>query len=323
MTGHVTDEMIESRFDAIAPTLDDSAWEDVLRRADLDSPRPAVFSPHSRPSRSRSWLIGGRKFGAVIPVAVALVALTAVVLLAPWRSGPGSVNPAEAARVLDKTLAALTPRPGWVFHERVQIDQVVPGTSRRRAGLREVWIVNSPPYRYRQIIVNTRFAGAIETGGTAGSATGSVYDGATKTIFRSSVSGRLTVPSPPLGSWRSSISRDIRAGRARVIGRTTVNGRSAYEIEWLLSQSPIKLYVDASTYAPIKIDFPGLDRLDGYWWIASEHFVAYGYIPPTKRNLTLASLASSHPAARLAPATKMRASLRNRLNPRPPVSNGR
>lgn len=258
------------------------------------------------------------------PLVVAVAAAVAVVLAAPWQRGPASVPAAEAARVLNGALAALAPRAGWVFHERVQLDEVVPGTTARRIGLRELWIVNGPPSRFRQITTNVGFGGTIETGGTAGSPRGYVFDAKTRTIYRSQLDGRLLVPAQlASASWRLSIQRDVRAKQARVLGRTVIDGRSAYEIEWFLAQSPLKLYVDAATYAPITLEFPGLSYLDGHWWVASEHFTAYGYAQPTKDNLALTNIVALHPSARLARASEIPRALRTKLNPISHAPNGR
>ena len=252
------------------------------------------------------------------------LAVAVVVLVAPWHHGPASVPAAEAARVLSGTLAVLTPRAGWVFHERVQTIEVVPGTTKKRVGLRETWVINGPPHRYRQIETNEGFTGTVETGGTAGTPAGYVYDGTTKTIYRSALSGRFAVAAlPPPGSWRASISHDIRAKRARVVRRTVVDGRHAYEIEWLVSQSPYRLFVDATTYAPIEIEYPALGFIDNYWWAQSDRFVAYAYIRPSKKNLALANIVAAHPTAQIAPATDIPGALRTQLHPGFYVSSGR
>lgn len=304
-------DLLRSFRGNVAGPSDEVAARVFDRVSDISQPIP--------PPRGRS-----RLFRVAVPLVVAVAAVVAVVLVAPWQSGPALVPAAEAARVLKGTLAVLAPRAGWVFHERVQLDEVVPGTTDRRVGVREFWIVNHPPYRFRQITTNVGFRGTIESGGTAGSPVGYVFDANTQTIYRSPLDGRLIVPAQlASASWRLSIQRDVRAKQARVLRRTVVDGRSAYEIEWFLAQSPLKLYVDAATYAPIKLDFPGLNYLDGHWWVASEHFAAYGYTRPTKDTLTLTNIVALHPSARLAPASQIPRALRTQLKPIPQVTNGR
>lgn len=275
--------------------------------------------------QARPWPRPRRRLYATATLTgAALATALAVTLVAPWSHGPAAITPANAALILHKTVAAITPRPGWVFHERDQWSELVPGTSRRRTGTTELWVENKPPYRFRYLSDLPDLAAPVETGGTASSGRGFAFDPNTNTLYRQSVKGRVQPAfQDTAATLRKWIKHETAVGKAKVIGRTHIHGHNAYEIALFLAQVPIKLYVDATSYVPIELVWPGLRPLDGYWYDSTQRIVVYEYLPPTPANIRLADIQHTHPGATVAPASTMPQAFRNQVNPRYHTSAGR
>src|SRR5205823_14308565 len=106
-----------------------------------------------------------RLFVACALAATAALAAVALLLTSPW-SGPGAITPAEAAAVLLRTKAAVTPRPGWVFHWRLAVSMAAyPGADHYSDGYFEIWQETKRPYRLRVLTTFPDLRRPVETGG--------------------------------------------------------------------------------------------------------------------------------------------------------------
>jgi hypothetical protein len=268
---------------------------------------------------------GRRGFPTTVTlVAVALAAAVALVLIAPWSHGPAAISPANAALILHKTVAAIKPRSGWVLHERNEWFELVPGTGYKRHGTTELWIESKPPYRYRYLSDLPALSTPVETGGSASTGHGYAYDPHTSTLYSQSLRGVFAAPNSPDATkgLHNLIAQETAAGKAKITGRTRIDGQSVYEIALALAQLPITLYVNTTTYAPVRIVWPGLRPLDGHWFSSAQYTLVYEYLPPTPANLRLTNIQHSHPAAAIEPASKMPQTFRSQLYP-PPHGAGR
>ncbi len=248
-------------------------------------------------------------------IGVALATAAAVVLVAPWTHGPAAISSADAALILQRTTAAVTPHAGWILHEQTDWSKLVPGTNIKRHGTTELWVENKPPYNFRYLSDLPDLSTPLETGGSASTGRGYAYDPKTNTLYRQSVRGTVVAPGPQgAAGLRQVIAQETAAGKAKVTGRTRIDGHNVFEITIALSQPPIRLYVDTTTYAPVRIVWPGLRPIDGYWFSNAQSTVVYKYLPPTPANIRLANIENTHPAAAVAPSSKMPEAFRTQVN---------
>jgi hypothetical protein len=195
--------------------------------------------------------------------AAAIVAVTAIVLVAPRGGG-------SQAATLKRIRSALTPRPGWVLHERDVTRQIEVAGGPPVEIVSESWTRYAAPYSFREVI---RRPGSppVEKSGT-------VRNGA-------------HLPRDPAAELR----RAVAAGQAAIAGRLTVNGRSMLRIVPTTPQryGPWVDYVDATTFRPVRFEFSGLP-VRGRNGIPHPStsvvtITAYAYLPPTTVNLRLAN----------------------------------
>jgi hypothetical protein len=254
---------------------------------------------------------------------VTLIAVVVLALTAPWSHGPAAITRAQAALILHRTAAAITPRPGWVFHERGKVFEFVPGTPLRRTATTEIWVVDKPPYNFRFLTGVSDLTSPVETGGQGATGRGFAYDPQTDMLYRQPVERFLPRFEDPAAALRRQIAR----GRAKVLARTRINGRSVYEIVFAgpasEAQPTPRIFVDASTYVPVRISFMNVGYINGYWWESADDILTYEYLPPTGGNLALADIRRAHIRAAIAPAAKMPAAFRNRVKPPLPAAEDR
>lgn len=102
----------------------------------------------------------------------------------------------------------------------------------------------------------------------------------------------------PISKWDPVrvIQQAYRAGRLRVLGRTTLDGRAAYRAEVFSKHGPSgpTVIVDAHTYMPIEMIYY---KPSGGPPTLVTHVLAYGELPATSSNLALVRVAR-HPGAR-------------------------
>lgn len=224
--------------------------------------------------------------------AAAIVAATALVLAAPWSHG-------GQAAVLERVRSALTPRPGWILHERELVG----------ASVRETWALTAAPYTFREVI---RRPGSppLETGGDLRSRRRFVFSPASNTLYPEEAAF-AGVGNPPalMGDLRHAVA----TGKAALAGRATIGRQTIYRI---VPTTPQRdglwiAYVDGTTFRPVRFEFVGLRGSHAATSVMTV--TAYGYLPPTTITLRLASIRATHPTATLEPASALPANLRNRV----------
>lgn len=285
---------------------------ELLRAFRADVPEPSAearalararMSERTSGRRSRRWTgvpTLRRRVGAAAVVAVATaVAATVVLLLTPWRSGPGALTPAQASVVLQRVAAATAPRSGFVFHEQ---------TVTLRAGsepvTQETWRQDAPPYRFR-VIVTKRSGARVEIGGTASRLF--VYDGRKLKLFEDRPQIRLTPRRAPL---ERPVLRELLDGesvtpqdrRWTVVAKTKLGGRRVYRLDLRRPSTPdlkVSYYVDAETYVPVQIQTSELARGAS----RVTRVVSYEHLRPTAAIISRTDILTQHTDARIVSGT--------------------
>jgi hypothetical protein len=265
--------------------------EDARRRASTQLTR-AIEGQHRR--RTRIVLLIQRRPGRIMLAFAALAVATGVALFAstPWQSSPGFLEPAQAARFLERTRAALTPPAGTVLHFKV----VVAGTFGPSCSVTqpptEYWVDETPPYKYRAFEVTSKDickAGTlIEIGGEAASRK--------PTLEFRPPNMLATRPKWPTNTdWVASLRQAIGDGTAQHAGRTVLDGRMVERIRFDCIHAkfpicdPVVAYVDPTNLHPVRVEGGG-----GHF---SQDFATYEYLPGTPANRALADIRAQHPDA--------------------------
>jgi hypothetical protein len=218
-----------------------------------------------------------RSSGVAVSTLAALAAAGAAFMLL---AGGGAQAPSANAAILRHTLAALTPPRGTILYEQAQIS--TPGHAAQRYAL---WAQADRPHAYRVI----KWGHEASWNGRAFS----TYNAATN-IISMLPSGRGTVAArshEPI-DYAATLRSLVRSGQAQVAGTTTINGVKAYRLTVSHSPDPFLLgtvYVAASNYRPL--------RIQTVTYHETITFRAYKYLPSTRRNMSLLSLAAQHPGA--------------------------
>jgi hypothetical protein len=259
--------------------------EDVQRRASARLAR--AVDREQMPGTSVPPLIGKlRGYRALALAALVGAAATALIVSAPWKTSPG---------FLERAQAALTPPAGVILHKKseatVPSDPACTGTV-------EMWIDQTPPYRYRLLeswapsCASAASGREAEFGGTL-----------------EQESALRFVPPNTLVPWRlrwpSRFGRDpetrlreaISAGTAHDEGKTELDGRTVERIridppsdcpsDLPCMREPVYVYVDPESFYPVRTDFPG----------GVERMLTYEYLPRTEANLALTDIRAQHPNA--------------------------
>jgi hypothetical protein len=213
-------------------------------------------------------------------VAAPSAALAAAALLVTGVFSGSAAGIADAA-IIHRIDAALKPSPNMIFHLAV----IGNGFESQR------WQMTSPPYSslgYKGQVGGTKSEQA--SSGT----TVSWWDSATNTIHEQVDA----TPQQPFDDPLAQVRSELSAGRARVLGRATVDGRPTYEIQFgrkgqFDTVSSVG-YVDQTTYRPLLLVAP---QHDGS--IVRLHVTAFDYLPRTEANMRLLSLSARHPSARV------------------------
>jgi hypothetical protein len=231
------------------------------------------------PQRRRPRLALGRKPAVLAAAVLAIAAAVAVVLVGTRGTGGPEV---AAAAVIAHASQALTPPPNRILH--VKLVSEAKGGVMAGGGYQESWQLTSQPYSARW---RGTFAGGPEMANDG--QTEYMYDG--HTIYTKPNSAPLQ-----LSSELALVKESLDSGKARMVGETTIEGASVYEIA--LPYGYVG-YFETKTYRPLFLDSPasGPDARRGKLW--RLRVVTMEYLRPTPANLRLLSLTAQHPAAKV------------------------
>ena len=252
----------------------------------------------------------------LLAAATLSIAAAALLVTAPWKSSPG---------FLERAQAALTPAPGTILHYRWEATR----TSKDfrctvTEGPNEIWIDQTPPYRYRVLtsFVNPQEGplpgrtlacgdhGIRELGGSQTEQTLIFVPPDTLKVAHGVY---LTVSRDPLADFREMIREALATGRAHHEGKTELDGRVVERIRidpesechppLPCPSRPSYAYLDPETYLPVQVESPsgliirpGRDgRLFRLGTVA--RYLKVEYLPRTAANLALTDIRAQHPDA--------------------------
>jgi hypothetical protein len=243
--------------------------------------------------------------------AVAGTAAAALFVSSPWQSSPG---------FLEEVQAALTPA-GSILHMKWEetLTSSDPACT-VTYGPNEIWIDQTPPHRYRALLIGPYVELAPSDSGRAdpralacpdGTATelGGTDTGETlrfeppNTLRRSTRFVPQVDPVADLRTWLSS-------GRAHEEGTTQLDGRTVERIRLdppsdcpgsYCPSKPAYAYVDPETFYPVQIEYEGWGFVS---YDGSPHpadlvtrFLTYEPLPRTAANVALTDIRALHPDA--------------------------
>ena len=265
-----------------------------------------------------------------------VAAAAALIITLPWKTtGPAGISDAQAAQILRNVQAAMTPRPGRIFHTRVRMTTVwTPTRKGGRAYLRkstefESWEISSPSVfvsRIRAVFSSqtpkqrptiTDSETKITTNGCREYDT--TFDPATNTIHPLWNSSGIRMPGcadiirRAGAGLENNVRRYLANGKAKVVARTRLDGEDVYRLHLCPSRghclSTFDFYVDARSYRPVREvvrgeSGPGSGQ-PGYARCARGYkrpqlimdFTTWEHLPPTAANLALTDLRKQHPDA--------------------------
>jgi hypothetical protein len=243
---------------------------------------------------------------ATLPIAAAV----ALLFTAPWSNSPSFLARAEAA---------LTSHGGRILHQKWEVTSTStdPACTVKR-GPNEIWIDQTPPHRYRVLLLNDLPAepGVGDPRGLACASGMAAEFGGTRDSFET----LRFVPPNTLVPWRlrlafvldpvTRLREAISAGTAHDEGKTELDGRTVERIRIdppsdcplpSCPREPSYAYVDPETFHPVETRGPGFIALVGGPVVARLHLVAriltYEYLPRTEANLALTDIRAQHPNA--------------------------
>ena len=235
-------------------------------------------------------------------IALAFAALAATVAAAlfvstPWESSPG---------FLERAQAALTPPDGTVLHTKWSWTLTATDSSCTvTRGPNEMWIDQSPPHRYRSVLMfsapdpasfgpNTpvcTLGPPLEGGGALDTREGLLF--VPPDTLRATGQGFLGPPDP-VAMLRQAISD----GSARDEGETELDGRTVERIrvDGKFTPDPTYYYVDPETFYPVRVEEIGIAP-SGAPFDSVVRYLTYEYLPGTPVNRALADIRAQHPNA--------------------------
>jgi hypothetical protein len=228
--------------------------------------------------------------------ALAIVAAVALLSFAPWRESPSFLERAHAALVADSGVLHAT----W---SDTTTSTDPPCTVTR--GPNEIWIDETPPYRYRALLYGFGFppgpescsnAGATEIGGT--------FDPLETVVFEPPFTLRessllFNMPPDPVRVLREALAR----GSAHDEGEAELNGRRVRRIRVdplpgcpipSCADEPTYVYVDPDTFRPVEIAGPAFGERPVRIVV---RYPTFEYLPRTAANLALTDIRAQHPDA--------------------------
>jgi hypothetical protein len=265
--------------------------EDAQRRASARLAR--AVDREQMPGTSVPPLIGKLRGYRVLALAALVgAAATALVVSAPWKTSPG---------FLERAQAALTPPAEMILHEKWETTTMPPNLRCKVARGTEIWIDQTPPYRYRLLESDPPFAPGLCASGTVAEFGGTLGQESSLRF----VPPNTLIASPahlpierrdPVTSLRESIS----AGTAHDEGKTELDGRAVERIRIdpssdCLQCPPYYVYVDPETFYPLETFYPVSTERPGVGIVLQE--LTYEYLPRTEANLALTDIRAQHPNA--------------------------
>jgi hypothetical protein len=282
--------------------------EDAIRR-ELEAQATA---------RSNGW--GARVLRAVrrrpgrTTLALAAVAGAAAAALffgTPWKTSPG---------FLEEVQAALTPE-GSILHMRwedIQSSSDLDPACTVTYGPNEIWIDETPPHRYRALLIGPYVEIARSDYGSTDPRALACPDGPAAEIGGTDTEETLRFEPPntlrritrfapqldPVEDLRTRLS----SGRAHEEGTTQLDGRTVERIRLDPPSEcpgsfckPAYAYVDPETFYPIQIEYEGWGSI---FYDGSRHptdlvtrFLTYEPLPRTAANVALTDIRAQHPDA--------------------------
>jgi hypothetical protein len=206
-------------------------------------------------------------------VAAAAAALAVVALVAT--NGTGGTSSADAA-IIHHVLREVSPPAHKILHVEVV------GMQNGMTVIGETWEQTSPPYAFRGLKGAVGQQGEFAVNGT----TSFSYDPRTNTIYASPSSSPPTFADPLL-----QVRQELARGQAQDVGTAMIGGTPLYKIN--LPHGLVG-YFDESNYLPRYLDDPQSDGT-----VLRLRVAAYEYLPMTRANRALLSIAAQHPGARL------------------------
>lgn len=295
---------LTARFAALAPDPLPGSWEDVRHRAGVTR---------------KSWR---RLVVAFAVVAVAGMAVTALFVSSPWKGSPGFLEPAQAARFLERAEAALTPPEGTILHYKLELSRTSTRFGCTVTGPYEMWVDLAPPHRWRAITTqltppdpavvesaDPRMLACTDWGthevGAPSNMLGTLLFVPPSTLRVAPVQEKhLFVDSVQM--IREEIRRARADGRAHNEGVTEIDGRAVvrYRLDCVRTPcpSPSYVYINPETYLPVKVEEFGntrivLDEKRVLIFNSVERWLTIEYLPRTPENLALTDIRAQHPDA--------------------------
>jgi hypothetical protein len=272
-----------SRIDPLPATAEPPPLTDMLERLDYTvRPLHSELRQRQRARTPRTAVAGAAIAGAGVVAAVALVDV-----------GGGRLDVAQAI------LRATEPGAG-VLHMSIVSERTVGAATRTTS--EQLWTAQNPR---RMRTVNTNSGETLE---------GALTTAPVRALRWSSSQPRVIRQSYPSNVERAeespvqTIHKLIAEGRATVMGKTTYEGREAWQLDVHPQPPPASfggrrlpdptLIVDAQTYVPLELVEHDVTQENGKPELAEqrERYTAYEELPATPQNEALLQLAP-HPTA--------------------------
>jgi hypothetical protein len=255
--------------------------EDARRRASARL-ASAIDGPHRRGTTLLRPI--RRRPGRAVLAMAALVGATAAALFVstPWQSSPGLLEPAQAARFLERTQAALTPPPGEILHFKAEWSRTSTTFGCTVTGPVEMWSDRTPPFRFRRI--TSQFVSGVardadfrtivcskwDTNEVGGDASGSLEFHPPNTLV---FVGGTGMSIDEIDLLRAMLRDAIARGLGHDEGMTEIDGRAVrrfrLDCDPLIPAGrglpvddgwrcvgPSYVYVDTETFLPVQLEQP-------------------------------------------------------------------
>jgi HYR domain len=236
---------------------------------------------------------------------VAIAAAATLLFTTPW-------NRTAGLGFLEQVQAALTPRPGWILHKKLE----TPNST----SCLEIWIDQTPPHRYRVLLTGfpwdrrgTAPRAHPCVGGTP-SEFGNINGGPAAKTLRFVPPNTLSASANPTFSFPVDNVRELReaisAGRAHDEGTMQFHGRTVERIridppsdcpdprpgQSPCSREPSYWYVNPETFYPVQVECEDCP-------LRRVTFLTYELLPRTDENLALTDILEQHPDAAMSGGT--------------------
>lgn len=259
-----------------------SVPEQLYRRFRADAAKPAEGTRATARSRVEVELRRGRgdtrrwrRRGVVL----ALAAAAATALAVAWPADRGGNS------VVERAAAALAPPPGRILHIRADGRNIYTPYS-------ESWQTTTGPLRFRARVGGQNAAGpcTIDWSYDAAAGTTATWDASTRTIYWRRVDEQ-TEKEMGFRDPLREIRANLAAGKLRVVGRQTLDGRPVIRLEPAgglqraaegRAGDPVYAYiVDAETFEPVRWEISPTQWYD---------YTIFEYLPddePSRRLLSV------------------------------------